>query len=80
MGRTATRRNATRPQLRALGKLIDRNRYRGVTITAVADRAGVSIGYLSEVCRGLLPRGRKVPLDEYQRLRRIIGELSGVRP
>ena len=52
-GRAATR--ATRAQLRSLGRLIDRNRHRGVTITRVADRAGVSISWLSEVSRGLLP-------------------------
>jgi len=67
---------ATRSQLRSLGRLIDHNRHRGVTITSVADRAGRSIAYISEICRGLLPGGRKVSLAEYGRIQQIIRDLA----
>jgi len=77
MEAAATARNATRSQLRSLGRLIDHNRYRGVTITSVADRAGLSIAYISEISRGLLPGGRKVSLAEYVRIQQIIRDLAG---
>lgn len=67
---------ATRTQLRSLGRLINRNRHNGVTATQVADRAGRSIGYISEITRGLLPGGRRVSVVEYQRLRQIIFSLA----
>jgi len=77
METTVRAQNATRSQLRSLGRLIDRNRHRGVTITNVADRAGRSISYISEISRGLLPGGRKVSRAELEHLRDIIKELSG---
>ena len=76
MEAAATARNATRSQLRSLGRLIDHNRHRGVTITAVADRSGLSIGYISEICRGILPGGRKVSVEEYERVRQVIRNLA----
>ena len=69
-------RSASRPQLRSLGVLINRNRHRGVTLTQVADRAEVSIGWLSEVCRGILPGGRRLSKAEYARLRQTIQDLA----
>lgn len=69
-------RNATRAQLRSLGRLIDHNRYRGVTLTRVADRTGLSVGYMSEVARGLLPGGRRVSVAEYERIRQAILDLA----
>ena len=71
-----TLRFATRTQLKSLGSLIDRYRRRGVTATKVADRSGRSISYISEITRGLLPGGRRVTAEDYQRIRQIIRDLA----
>ena len=59
---------ATRTQLRSLGRLMGRE----VKLHQISERTGHSIGWLSEVTRGILPGTRAVTKGEYERLRQVI--------
>jgi len=71
----STERNATVAELRSLETLMDRYRRFGVTVAGVAERAGVSSGYVSQVRRGIRPLSG-VPHPTFLKIKEAIVALA----